>query len=143
MLYPVNTVIYGPCFEDAIKYFVKLNYAMGIREIIANDAQRRYRINLRQYRADTRNRVGFDVYRYTGVPPPPIYPVNNFRFWNPTAQILYNGIPHTIGIPYLLQNYRITNITTDTTNATNTTNASDASDGTEKKSQITINITKP
>jgi hypothetical protein len=99
--YPVHTFLYGDCFQDAIKNFVKLNYAMGLNSIIASDNQRRWEINLRRSKYDTRNRVGFDLYPWTGSYKHPVMPINNFRFWNPYSEIVYNGIPYNLGLPYL------------------------------------------
>lgn len=100
--YPINTYIYGPCFEDAIKSFVKLNYNIGLNSIIASDAEKRYNIQLKQYKADTRNRVSFDIYPWNGTYPSSLMNTSRFRFWNPNSSILYNGIPYNIGTPYLL-----------------------------------------
>lgn len=100
--YPVQTFLYGTCFDDAIKNFVKLNYAVGLNSIIASDNERRWKINLKKYRSDIRNRVGFDVYPYTsGSLPASLMPINTFRYWNPYSEILYNGIPYNIGLPYM------------------------------------------
>lgn len=107
LLYPCNTFIYGTCFEDAIKNFVKLNYHMNLTSLIAADQEQRYQINLRQYQADTRNRVGFDVIPYNGVLGFNTSPLANYRFWNPTASFTYNGIPCNMGVPYFVSPYGI------------------------------------
>ena len=107
LLYPCNTFIYGTCFEDAIKNFVKLNYHMNLTSLIAADQEQRYQINLRQYQADTRNRIGFDVTPYNGMLGFNTLPLGNFRFWNPSASIIYNGVPCNIGVPYFVSPYGI------------------------------------
>jgi hypothetical protein len=34
-------------------------------------------------------------------------PLGNFRFWNPSASIIYNGVPCNIGVPYFVSPYGI------------------------------------
>ena len=59
MLFPINTVIYGDSYQNAVKNFVKLNYNLKLQELFLADQEKRYKINMKYSRADTRNRVGF------------------------------------------------------------------------------------
>jgi len=105
LLYPISVPLYGTCFEDAIQNFVRLNYNIGLNQLIASENEKRYEIQLKQYQADTRNRVGFDVYAFTGSLPTPMSVYDNYRFWNPTSSFIYNGIPYSLGSPYVMNNY--------------------------------------
>ena len=106
LLYPVNTVIYGDCYKNAIKNFVKLNYNLKLQEMFLADQENRYKINMKYSRADTRNRVGFDVFQVPNNFSIPV--VNNnlsssdLRFRNPYSGIMLNGLPYSVGLPIIL-----------------------------------------
>lgn len=102
IIYPINAPIYGNSFQDGVKNFVKLNHNMGLSSLILADQEKRYKINLRYYKEDTRNRVGFDVFPIKTLPIGLNLPqnINNFRFWNPTASNNLFGLPYTVGVPF-------------------------------------------
>jgi hypothetical protein len=111
IVFPINAPIYGDNFKEAVKNFVKLNYNMGLNSLILADNDKRYKINMRYYTADTRNRVGFDVYPLSSNlfnTFPPILSnistnVSDYNFWNPYAPQALMGIPYNLGIPYSLR----------------------------------------
>jgi len=106
VLYPVNTIIYGDCFQNAVKNFVKLNANLQLQELFLADQEARYKVNMKYSRADIRNRVGFDVFQVPNNFSIPV--VNNnlsltdLRFWNPYGGLYYNGLPYSMGVPIIM-----------------------------------------
>ena len=107
MLFPVNAVISGESFDQAIKNFIKLNNNLKLQEIFLADQENRYKINMKYHRADIRNRVGFDVFQVPNNFEIPIVKNNlslsDLRFWNPNANIFYNNLPYSLGLPIIMQ----------------------------------------
>ena len=106
VLYPINTVIYGDSYGDAIKNFVKLNYNLQLREIFLADQEQRYKINMKYSKTDTRNRVGFDVFQVPNNFSIPVVQNNlslsDLRFWNPNSTLYYNSLPYVYGVPIIM-----------------------------------------
>jgi hypothetical protein len=106
LLFPVNTVIYGDCYQNAVKNFVKLNYNLRLQELFLADQEKRYKINMKYSRNDIRNRVGFDVYQVPNNFSIPV--VNNglslsdLRFWNPYSSMSLYGLPYSLGMPIIM-----------------------------------------
>jgi len=59
---PVVMAIDGNTFKDAVKRFVKLNYALNLSNIIITDQSRHMRANFNYFRQDGRRRVGINMY---------------------------------------------------------------------------------
>jgi hypothetical protein len=55
MLFPINTVIYGDCYQNAVKNFVKLNYNLKLQELFLADQEKRFVMIQKNQRDQERN----------------------------------------------------------------------------------------
>ena len=72
---PFAVDIYGDSFKEAIKNYVKLNYAANITNMIIKDQANHYQTRVRYYKENNKNKVGIDVYPYTNMSYPIIQPL--------------------------------------------------------------------
>jgi len=106
IVYPINAPLYGDNFQEAVKNFVKLNYNMGLANLLVSDQDKRFQVNLRYYTEDIRNRVGFDVIPVSNnvvklnIPLMVSTNINDYTFYNPYAPNNAMGIPYVRGHPF-------------------------------------------
>lgn len=68
IVHPFYNVIEGDSFKQAIKNYVKFNDNLRINNLIVRDMQNnRHNVNIRRYFENNKNKVGIDVYPYTGI----------------------------------------------------------------------------
>tara|TARA_B110000977_G_C11072411_1_gene489964 strand:+ start:2470 stop:2670 length:201 start_codon:yes stop_codon:yes gene_type:complete len=58
----------GDSYKDAIKNFIKLNYAMNLNKIIIHDRHQDayHQAKFNYYQKDNKNKVGIDIYPMPG-----------------------------------------------------------------------------
>lgn len=66
---PMTAIIEGDSYKEAIKNFVKINYALNIQNMIIKDRQNHYKANINYYKEDERNKIGITIYPYDGTVP--------------------------------------------------------------------------
>lgn len=66
---PMTAVIEGDSYKEAIKNFVKINYALNIQNMIIKDRLNHYKANINYYKEDERNKIGITIYPYDGTLP--------------------------------------------------------------------------
>jgi hypothetical protein len=71
---PFAADIYGDSFKEAVKNYVKFNQNMNITNLIIRDQANHYDTRLRYYTENNKNKVGIDVYPYTNVTYPTMFP---------------------------------------------------------------------
>ena len=65
---PIVMEIDGNDYKDAVKNFIKLNYAMNLHRIIFHDQQNYYRqANFNYYQKNNKKKVGIDIYPAPGL----------------------------------------------------------------------------
>lgn len=62
IVYPINDVIFGDSFKEAIKNYIKLNRNMQITQMIIKDQSQQVRANLRYYSENGRDKVGINMF---------------------------------------------------------------------------------
>ena len=67
IVYPFQQDIYGSSFKEAVKNYVKTSHDINIRNMIIKDQVDHYETILRYYKENDKNKVGIDVYPYTGI----------------------------------------------------------------------------
>ena len=63
---PMTAVIEGDSYKEAIKNFVKINYALNIQNMIIKDRLNHYKANINYYKENERNKIGITIYPYDG-----------------------------------------------------------------------------
>jgi len=61
---PFVTNIDGDNFKEAIKNFVKINYNATINQMILQDQMNHYKVKLKYYKENNKNKVGITAYPY-------------------------------------------------------------------------------
>ena len=67
IVHPIVMEIDGDDYKDAVKNFIKLNYAMNLHKIIFQDQQNHYHAKFDYYKRDNKKRVGIDIYPVPGL----------------------------------------------------------------------------
>jgi len=62
---PVVAVIDGDTYKEAIKNYIKMNYALTINSMIFKDQQNHYQARIKYYNENNKNKIGISVYPYT------------------------------------------------------------------------------
>jgi hypothetical protein len=75
LLSPVVSYINGDTLADALKTYVKINYAQQIRNLIVSDQINKYNADVKYYRENNKNKIGIKITPDVGYT---IYPSNNF-----------------------------------------------------------------
>jgi hypothetical protein len=95
---PMSAVIEGDSYKEAIKNFIKINYALNIRNMIVKDRLNHYQANINYYKENEKNKIGITIYPYDGTLP--IFketPVGNQR----VAQIIQQPLIPIIQQPLI------------------------------------------
>jgi len=66
---PYYNVIYGDSFKEAVKNYAKMNYNIGINNLIIKDQAKYYDTKIKYYKQLNKNKIGIDVYPYNGPTP--------------------------------------------------------------------------
>ena len=65
---PIVMEINGDDYKDAVKSFVKMNYAMNLHRIIFHYQYNHYRrADFNYYKQDRKKKVGIDIYPVPGI----------------------------------------------------------------------------
>tara|TARA_B110000908_G_scaffold71121_1_gene85809 strand:- start:7236 stop:7463 length:228 start_codon:yes stop_codon:yes gene_type:complete len=65
---PIVMEIDGNDYKDAVKNFIKLNYALNLQRIIFHDQSRHYRrADFNYYNQYRKKKVGIDIYPVPGI----------------------------------------------------------------------------
>jgi hypothetical protein len=71
---PIFTQIDSDTLADAIKMFVKVNYANQIRNLVITDQMNKYNASINYYNNNNRNKIGISIEKDTGYT---VYPSNS------------------------------------------------------------------
>jgi hypothetical protein len=107
IIYPLESIIYGDSFKNAIKNFIKINHNLQISKMIVTDRTRNMQAQIKYYQLDGRNKVGINMFPVGIDQPIPIVTSNNTyippRYVNPTLPLSPFSpmpfIPTVINIP--------------------------------------------
>jgi hypothetical protein len=75
ILAPVISKIEGDSLAEAIKMFVKVNYANQFRKLVIADQMNKYNANIEYYKSNNKKKIGISISKDTGYT---VYPSNNF-----------------------------------------------------------------
>lgn len=89
IIYPMESIIYGDSFKNAIKNFIKINHNLQISKMIVTDQTRNMQAQIKYYQQDGRNKVGINMF------PGPV--VTNNTYIPPMHVMPF--IPTVINIP--------------------------------------------
>ena len=62
IIYPLESLIYGDSFKNAIKNFIKINHNLQISKMIVTDRTRNMQAQIKYYQEDGRNKVGINMF---------------------------------------------------------------------------------
>ena len=72
--YPMESIIYGDSFKEAVKNYIKLNHNLDITRMIIQDKSRNMEAQIKYYQQDGRNKVGINMFP-VGYQYPYSYPI--------------------------------------------------------------------
>jgi hypothetical protein len=62
IVYPIESIIYGDSFKEAVKNFIKLNRDMNITQMVIKDQSKNMQAQINYYQQDGRNKVGINMF---------------------------------------------------------------------------------
>jgi hypothetical protein len=77
IIYPLESLIYGDSFKDAVKNFIKINHNLQISKMIVTDQSKNMQAHIKYYQQDGRNKVGINMFPVGLDQPIPIVTNNN------------------------------------------------------------------
>ena len=105
VLSPYFVEIQGDTLAEAIKMFVKTNYANQIKNMIITDQMNKYNASIKYYNKHNKNKIGIEINKDIGYT---MYPSNSYV--QPIYQEHDNGTsPHVVGMGIPLRNRMMPN----------------------------------
>ena len=108
IIYPMESIIYGDSFKNAIKTFIKINHNLQISKMIVTDQTRNMQAQIKYYQQDGRNKVGINMFPMGFDQPIPVVTNNTYippRYINSPPRYINSPmhvmpfIPTVINIP--------------------------------------------
>jgi hypothetical protein len=96
IIYPIESLIYGDSFKNAIKNYIKINHNLQISKMIVTDRSRNMEAQIKYYQQDGRNKVGINMFPVGLDQPIPVITDSNTYIPPTNLMLPYNPLVNSI-----------------------------------------------
>lgn len=65
----ITQEIYGDSYKEAVKNFVKINYALKIRDLVIQNEMKSYNARVKYYQQENKDKISISMYPNNGIVP--------------------------------------------------------------------------